>query len=81
MTKIIRLLFLLCLFLIIFASCGDDSDDPTTDWAGSCTCESNTYNCDDFPIWADAQACFKNCSYDVHDLDHDDDGIPCEDLR
>lgn len=45
------------------------------------TCGYNKYNCDDFTTQEEAQAVFEQCEGDVHDLDRDDDGIACEDLK
>lgn len=47
-------------------------------------CSSNKYNCADFNTYAEAKAMFDKCggvSNDIHYLDGDDDGIPCESLR
>ena len=46
-------------------------------------CSSNTYNCDDFKTYADAQRVFELCGgvdNDVHLLDRDGDGKACETL-
>jgi len=47
-----------------------------------CDCSYNRYDCPDFPTQAAAQACFDYCwmvrGFDVHWLDGDGDGIPCE---
>jgi hypothetical protein len=40
-----------------------------------CICSYNAYNCDD-PL---AVYCFGVCGSDIHDLDRDGDGLPCED--
>jgi hypothetical protein len=47
-------------------------------------CSSNKYNCGDFSTYTQAKAMFDKCggvSNDIHYLDGDDDGIPCESLR
>ncbi len=44
------------------------------------TCSSNIYNCSDFSTCSEAQAVFNQCSTDVHGLDRDKDGIPCDTL-
>tara|TARA_Y100000310_G_scaffold334233_1_gene413530 strand:- start:60002 stop:60148 length:147 start_codon:yes stop_codon:yes gene_type:complete len=47
-------------------------------------CSSNIFNCGDFKNWKEAKAMFDLCggiSNDIHYLDGDDDGIPCETLR
>ena len=43
-------------------------------------CSSNTYNCGDFSSCSEVMAVFNACSSDVHRLDGDDDGVPCESL-
>ncbi len=46
-------------------------------------CSSNIYNCGDFNTYAEAKAVFDFCggtSNDIHRLDGDDDGEPCESL-
>jgi micrococcal nuclease len=52
--------------------------------SSTCSCGSNTYNCDDFATHAEAQACYQHCldtaGYDVHRLDGDNDGSACEAL-
>ncbi len=47
-------------------------------------CSSNVYNCGDFDSYSEALEVFNYCggaSNDVHRLDGDSDGIPCESLR
>ena len=49
----------------------------------ACACDQgNIYNCDDFGIGMDAQACYLKCldetGRDVHALDRDHDGEACE---
>ncbi|MEX1997247.1 MAG: thermonuclease family protein [Candidatus Andersenbacteria bacterium] len=61
---------------------------PTTQTAPKTTvapkpaanCSANTYNCTDFSTCAEAKAVFNQCSNDVHGLDRDQDGIPCDTL-
>ncbi len=49
-----------------------------------CTCTTETYNCDDFPLsnGTTSQACFDYCQSqgrgDVHTLDRDTDNLVCE---
>ena len=46
-------------------------------------CSVNTYNCDDFKTYADAQRVFELCGgvdNDIHLLDRDGDGKACETL-
>jgi len=49
-----------------------------------CDCSYNRYNCPDFDYQWQAQQCFDYCwdlrGFDVHKLDSDHDGIPCESL-
>ena len=47
------------------------------------TCQYDTYNCGDFKNKAEAQKVFELCGgveNDIHYLDGDDDGKPCESL-
>jgi len=48
------------------------------------TCTSNVYNCDDFTACEDVMKVFDECKDrgfgDIHSLDKDDNGIPCESL-
>jgi hypothetical protein len=47
-------------------------------------CSSNVYNCADFNTYEKALEAFVYCGGmydDVHHLDGDNDGIPCESLR
>jgi hypothetical protein len=48
------------------------------------TCASDTYNCSDFQTQAEARAVLQYCltqtGRDVHRLDSDHDGVPCESL-
>lgn len=51
---------------------------------GPCLCDSDRYNCSDFPTHAAAQACFDYCvslgKGDIHKLDRDNNGVACESL-
>ncbi|MGB4873002.1 MAG: thermonuclease family protein [Candidatus Promineifilaceae bacterium] len=51
---------------------------------GPCDCGKNRYNCADFSVQTDAQACFDFCleqtGEDVHKLDGGGDGRVCESL-
>ncbi|WP_292542260.1 hypothetical protein [Methanoregula sp.] len=53
--------------------------------SGTCTCTSDAYNCKDFTSHAEAQACYAYCKSmgmgDIHKLDANDDGNPCESLK
>jgi len=52
--------------------------------AQACDCTDDTLNCEDFACRQAAQACYEYCleatGRDVHGLDHDEDGIACEEL-
>ncbi len=43
-------------------------------------CSSDYYNCGDFSSCLAVMEVFNACSSDIHGLDGDDDGIPCESL-
>jgi len=43
-------------------------------------CTANTYNCGDFTVCEEVIDIFDACPTDVHKLDKDGDGIPCERL-
>jgi len=43
-------------------------------------CSYNAYNCDDFSTCSEVMKVFNTCRNDIHYLDGDDDGIPCESL-
>lgn len=43
-------------------------------------CSADVYNCDDFATCAEVLGVFEGCPSDVHGLDGDDDGVPCEAL-
>jgi len=57
---------------------------PTRTRVPVCDCSYNRYNCSDFDYQWQAQECFDYCwdlrGFDVHKLDRDGDGIPCESL-
>lgn len=53
---------------------------PTKSPSSNVNCSSNTYNCDDFSTCSEAEAVYNACSTDVHGLDRDQDGIPCDNL-
>ncbi len=43
-------------------------------------CESDIYNCGNFSSQEEAQIIFDECESDIHQLDHDGDGVACESL-
>jgi hypothetical protein len=47
---------------------------------GEVECSHDAYNCGDFATCADVRRVFDACPTDVHGLDRDDDGVPCESL-
>ncbi len=63
-----------------------DAPQPTATAipSGPCLCDSDRYNCSDFPTHAAAQACFDYCVSlgvgDIHRLDRDNNGVACESL-
>ena len=46
----------------------------------STNCSQDTYNCTDFSTCSQAKTAFNACATDIHRLDRDDDGIPCNTL-
>ena len=54
----------------------EPEEEPDTEYV----CSSNVYNCGDFSSCSEAMNVFNYCSGDIHKLDGDDDGIPCESL-
>lgn len=58
---------------------------PSAEGEPRCGCRGgDRLNCEDFACQPAAQACFEHCigltGLDVHGLDHDQDGIACEEL-
>lgn len=43
-------------------------------------CSEDKYNCEDFTNYDEAERVFRACSTDIHRLDSNGDGIPCEEL-
>jgi cytoskeletal protein RodZ len=43
-------------------------------------CTTDQYKCGDFSSCAEARAVFQSCPNDIHRLDQDGDGVPCETL-
>jgi len=52
--------------------------------SSSIICNSNTYNCGDFTVCEEVTKVFDECKDrgfgDIHSLDKDDNGVPCESL-
>ena len=71
--------------LIFFAYGFSYSNDPiNVQNQNKYNCASDSYNCKDFSSYSKALEVFQYCggtSNDVHKLDRDKDGIPCEGLR
>lgn len=47
-------------------------------------CSINHFDCSDFLSWSKANYVFESCggvNNDIHQLDEDGDGIPCEELQ
>ena len=55
----------------------EPEDTPTS---SDIICGYNHYNCGDFSSCSEVMEVFNYCSSDIHYLDGDDDGIPCESL-
>jgi len=79
MRKVLFITIILFSLALIGASC-DDSSVRSSD--------SNTsyeeYNCEAFETWAESQEIYESyggVENDVHRIDRDNDGIPCEALR
>jgi hypothetical protein len=47
---------------------------------GEVECSYDAYNCGDFDTCAEVRRVFDACPTDVHGLDRDNDGVPCESL-
>jgi len=73
----------LFLFYIISPSDSSNSNNFDDD-SSSVTCSSNVYNCDDFTVCEDVMEVFNDCKDrgfgDIHSLDRDENGVPCESL-
>ena len=54
---------------------------PQTEFSPPEECRQNTYNCADFRTQKEAQEMFEKCGRDIHRLDHDKDGVACEELK
>lgn len=58
----------------------DNDNSYSSNSYDSNSCGSNVYNCGDFNTCSEVMEVFDSCSYDVNELDGDDDGVPCEAL-
>ena len=73
-TTTLLLLAITSLTLATTASAQDDSSDSEP------VCSYDAYNCGDFDSYAQVMRVFNACDTDVHKLDRDKDGVPCESL-
>ena len=87
-TAIIAILIFLYLFNIIVEYKVDkiyeEAGVPRPVSGGDSDCSYNKYNCGNFNTYSQAKAMFDKCGgigNDVHHLDGDNDGIPCESLK
>lgn len=55
-------------------------EPETTSLNSNIVCSYNAYNCEDFSSCLEVMEVFNTCNNDIHYLDGDDDGIPCESL-
>jgi len=57
-------------------------EEPTEESSPSSDiiCSSDYYNCGDFNTCSEVMEIFNTCNSDIHGLDGDDNGIPCESL-
>ncbi len=58
----------------------EETIEQETSTSSNIICSYNAYNCGDFSTCSEVMEVFNTCSYDIHYLDGDDDGIPCESL-
>ncbi|QDG52122.1 excalibur calcium-binding domain-containing protein [Persicimonas caeni] len=68
------ILSLCSLTLAPAASAQDDKSDDEV------VCSYDAYNCGDFSSCTQVMRVFEACESDVHKLDRDKDGVPCEAL-
>lgn len=63
----------------------ESKDESRTEARSSIICSFNYYNCSDFVYKTDAQETYEYClteeGSDIHDLDRDNDGDACENLK
>jgi hypothetical protein len=60
----------------------DTSQDPALVQINTkpVSCSSDSYDCSDFSTCSEAGDVFKDCGTDIHQLDPDANGIPCDSL-
>ena len=80
---LLSLLVIVIVYLFVFADAGFSE----TSEMGEIECSSDIYNCGDFTDCDSVMGVFSTCkslnsvnSSDIHRLDVDGDGIPCESL-
>ena len=84
------LIIILCLIIgfivgkfVLNVFVGDSSSVDDGNSGGGIICSESTYNCDDFETLEQALEVFEECGgvdNDIHGLDRDGNGIPCENL-
>lgn len=82
-TKVLLMAVIITIVALVFFNLSDLTGKVTTS-TSDCECSYNKYNCADFKTYSEAKACYNKCggiNDDIHHLDGDKDGIPCESLR
>ena len=64
------------------SSLDDEPPEPiaATELEDLFDCSVDSYNCADFTTCEEVMEVFEECSNDVHRLDNNRDGVPCENL-
>lgn len=57
-----------------------NQEQESTPSDSNIVCSSDSHNCGDFSSCSEVMEVFNACSSDIHKLDKDGDGIPCESL-
>ena len=82
MFRLITILFIVPILTGCVASQASEQTVLESKTTTTCSCRSDRYNCDDFKTRRKARELYKCCmrkvGYDVHQLDRDKDGMPCE---
>lgn len=88
--KFLFIIIILFSLVLVGGSCDDSTTKTGAAKAGRLRetrlydDDYDEYNCEDFETWEEAQEIFESSGgieNDVHHLDRDGDGIPCEALR
>tara|TARA_Y100000310_G_scaffold289466_1_gene315869 strand:- start:3498 stop:3788 length:291 start_codon:yes stop_codon:yes gene_type:complete len=82
------ILLMIVMFIGVFVFSSDSStisndenvQEESSSLDSGIICGYNAYNCGDFSRCSEVMEVFNACSYDIHYLDGDEDGIPCESL-